>query len=109
MFGLLSLVSTLFSIKELANEKTEPVTPKGTRFDWDAYREDIRNCIGVMEQIKKRKHDEYMTTKPPIPKWYELPIDTVIDTERYEHDKKVYGEDTAEYWRRTGSYRRIKS
>lgn len=109
MFGLLSFVSALFSIRELANKETEPVMPKGRRFDWDTYREDIRNGIDAMEQIEKRERGEYMTTKPHISKWYELPIDTIVDTERYEHDKKTYGEDTAEYWRRTGSYRRIKS
>ena len=108
MFGLLGFVSILFAIKEVVKEKTEPVVPKGTRFDWDAYYKDIENGISAMEQVRKRQRGGYMTTKPATPKWYELPLDTVVDTKRYKHDKEVYGEHIAESWRKNGQYRQIK-
>lgn len=63
MFGLLSIISALFTVKELIKEKTEPVTPRGTTFDWDAYYKDIDNGVDTMERIKKRQQGYYMTTK----------------------------------------------
>lgn len=108
MFGLLTLVSGFLTIKQLIKEKTEPVAPKGTRFDMDAYYEDIRNGIGAMEQVRKCERGGYMTTKPATPKWYELPLDTVVDEARYNHDKEFYGETITESWRKNGSYRYMK-
>lgn len=105
MFGLLTIVSAFFTIKQLIKEKTEPVAPKGTRFDWDAYYKDIENGIGAMEQVRKCERGGYITTKPEPPKWYELPMDTVVDEARYKHDKETYGERIAETWRKNGSYR----
>ena len=63
MFSLLSIISTLFTVKELIKEKTEPVVPEGTYFDWDAYWDDIKNGMSTVEQIKKRQRGGYMVTK----------------------------------------------
>ena len=65
MFNLLFIISIIFTIKELIKEKTEPVTPKGTRFDWDAYYQDIDNGVSTEERLKKRQRGEYMTTNKP--------------------------------------------
>lgn len=108
MFNLLLIVSVIFTIVELIKEKTEPVAPKGTRFDWDAYWADVNNGISATEQIRKRERGDYLTTKQKQPEWWELPIDTVVDTKRYQHDKEVYGEYMTEVWRKNGSYRCIK-
>jgi hypothetical protein len=105
MFGLLTIVSTLFSIKEAIKEKNEPVAPKGTRFDWDAYWEDVRNGVGTMEQVRKRERGGYMTTKPAPPSIYNLSLDTIIDVERYQRDKKAYGDAIVETWRKNGHYK----
>ena len=109
MFGLLTIVSTLLATKGFIKEKLEKPAPKGARFDWDAYYKDIANGMSTMEQIKKRQRGGYITTKPDLPKWYELPIDAVIDTKRYEHDKATYGEYIAEAKRKNGVYRQIRN
>lgn len=64
MFNLLLILSVVFTIVELFKEITEPVAPKGTRFDWDAYWADVNNGMSTMEQIKKRERGGYLTTKP---------------------------------------------
>lgn len=64
MWGLLALISALYTTKEVVKEKLEPVAPKGTRFDWDAYYKDIERGIDPMEQVRKRARGGYMTTKP---------------------------------------------
>lgn len=113
MFDILKIIHILCTANEYIKEKTEPVAPKGTRFDWDAYWKDVKNGMTCMEQVKKRQNGDYMTInplpqKPIIPKWYEVPTDTVIDTKRYEHDKELYGEEIVEVWRKHGSYRYVK-
>lgn len=108
MFSLLAIVSTLLTAREVIKEKTEPVASRGTRFDWDAYWEDIRNGMSTMEQIKKRERGGYMTTKPTPPDVFDLPLDTVIDEDRYKRDKMTYGDSIAETWRKNGHYRYIK-
>lgn len=92
--------------KEFIKEKLEKQAPKGTRFDWESYNKDIENGIGVMEQLRKCECGGYVTTKPAPLQWYELPMDTVVDKERYEHDKKIHGEFIADMWRKSGMYRR---
>jgi hypothetical protein len=106
--GLLSILSSICTAKEYSKEKAEKPAPKGTRFDWDAYYKDIENGINVMDQVHKCERGEYYTTKPADPKWWELPIDTVVDVERYEHDRKTYGEDLANMYKKIGSYRQIR-
>ena len=101
MFGLLAIISTLFTITQLVKETTEKPAPKGTRFDWDAYNRDIANGMDCMTQLKKRKAGGYMTTTP-LPE--NPPIDRVVDVERYERDKKLYGEDLTELHRKAGDY-----
>lgn len=105
MFGLLSIFSMFLTCKEIIKEATEKPTPKGTHFDWDAYWEDVRNCIDPMEQVRKRERGEYMTTKPkPTPSDAEL----LVDIERYENDKKFYGEEWAEKMKQLGHYKEKK-
>lgn len=108
MFGLLSVVSMILTTKEIIKEKTEPIPPKGTRFDWEAYWEDIKNGMSTTEQIKKRERGGYMTTKPAPPKIYDLPLDAIVDEARYKHDKETYGETITENWRKNGHYRYTK-
>lgn len=106
MINLFTALAAIFSAKEIIKEKTEPVAPKGTRFDWDAYWKDIKNGMSCTEQVRKRQRGEYMTTKPlPAPKEV---IPKVVDIKRYNHDKEVYGEAIAEVWRKCGSYMSIK-
>ena len=61
--NLLCVISIIGVIAKLIKEKTEPVTPRGTTFDWDAYYKDIDNGVDTMERIKKRQQGYYMTTK----------------------------------------------
>jgi hypothetical protein len=105
MFGLLTIVSALLTAKEVIKEKSEPVAPKGTRFDRDEYWNDVKKGIGVMEQIKKIECGGYMAMKPASPSVYNLPLDTVVDIERYKHDKRVYGDRIVEIWRKNGHYK----
>lgn len=96
MFDILTVFAILLAIKEIVEEKAEKPAPKGTRFDWGAYWKDVENGVTTMEQVKKSECGGYNTT---------MPILDVVDVERYEHDKKVYGEDTAEGWKQRGYYK----
>lgn len=96
MFGILAAISAIYIGYALIKEKTEKPAPKGTRFDWDAYKKDIENGIGCMEQLRKQERGGYWTTKP---------LPEIVDIERYEYDKKRYGAETAECWKQKGYYR----
>ncbi len=99
---LLSALGGLYATKEIVKAKLEPTAPKGTRFDWDAYWADIDNGISATEQIKKQQRGEYMTTKPlPAPK---ESLHLVVDIDRYNQDKKEYGEEATEFFRKSGWY-----
>lgn len=105
MIDLLAILAACLTIKEVAKEKMEPIAPKGTRFDWDAYQKDIEDGIGAMEQVRKRQSGGYMTTAPlPTPP---AAINDVVDIKRYQYDKRVYGETFAEVNRKNGSYKYI--
>lgn len=108
MIDLLAILAACLTIKEVVKEKMEPVAPKGTRFDWDAYQKDIENGIGAMEQVRKRQSGGYMTTAPlPTPPASPAAINDVVDIKRYQYDKRVYGEAFAEVNRKNGSYKYI--
>lgn len=107
MLWLLTLFSCAMAGKELVKEALEKPAPKGTRFDWDAYWKDIDNGMTTQEQIKKRQCGGYNTTKPLLDT-RNLPLNTVVDTKRYEHDKETYGKTIVEVWREGGAYRYIK-
>lgn len=77
--NLFAILSMLFTARQIIKEKSEPVAPAGTRFDWDAYWEDVRNGMSSMEQVRKRQRGGYMTTKPVPGQGRELPMDTVVD------------------------------
>lgn len=104
MFGALTAIAVVISVWQIVKEKTERPMPKNARFDWDAYWTDIRNGIGAMEQVRKRERGGYITTKPAPPNPLELPLDTVVDVERYKHDKELYPH-YAEQKRKNGGYR----
>lgn len=106
MFNWFTALAIGFAAKEIIKEKTEPVAPKGTRFDWDAYWEDVKNGTSCMEQVRKCEHGGYMTTKS-LPKPKEI-IPKVVDVKRYQHDKQLYGETTAEMWRICGYYMTVR-
>ena len=106
MFGALIVISVIWAIVEVTKEAMEKPTPPETRFDWDAYWEDIGK-IPMMEQIKKRERGKYNTTKPlskedPTP----LPFEYVSDYMRgqYEKDKEIYGEKLTEQFKKWGTY-----
>ena len=69
MFDLFAIISAFIGAKEIIKEKIEPVAPRSTRFDWDAYWEDVRNGMSTAKQIKKRERGGYMTTKPDSIQW----------------------------------------
>ena len=106
MLGWFAVFSVIFAIYEIIKEKTEPVAPKGTRFDCDAYWADIDNGMSAMEQVRKRQRGGYMTTKP-LSESIEI-IPKVVDMKRYQHDKKLYGEAIAEVNRKNGLYMFVK-
>lgn len=107
MFGALTFVAVVVSVWQWAKEKMEPALPRNARFDWDAYWEDVRNGMGSAEQIKKRTSGGYYTTKPAPPNPMDLPLETVVDVERYLHDKELYPS-YAEQKRKNGGYRYIQ-
>lgn len=54
----------ILAIIQIIKEAVEKPTPKGTRFDWDAYWKDVENGMPAMEQVRKRQSGGYMTTEP---------------------------------------------
>lgn len=106
MLNWFAALATSLAAKEIIKEKTEPVAPKGTRFDWDAYWADVEKGMPAMEQVRKRQRGDYMTTKP-IQKPVEV-IPQVVDIKRYQNDKALYGEAIAEVNRKCGMYMFIK-
>lgn len=104
MWGFLALVSLAIVGIQFVKEKAAPAAPKGQRYDWDAYWEDVGNGMPIEEQIKKSKRGGYNTTEPKK-EWYELPIETVVDQDRYEFDKEKFGDWYVEMNRKKGSYR----
>lgn len=100
------LLAAGFLVYTAFKKITRKKIPKGARFDWDAYWKDVREGLTTQEQLKKKENLEYWTTKPESPKWYELPLDTVADVERYEQDKALYPKE-AERKRKLGAYRQV--
>ena len=103
MFNLFAVFITILTAKEVAMEKLERPAPEGTHFNWDAYWKDVESGVSTIEQLKKRQRGDYDTTKPFVKET--IPINDVLDIDRYNHDKKVYGECIAEVWRKQGSYK----
>ena len=66
-------------------------------YDWEAFHEDIRNGMDIIEQGKKDRRGGYYTTKPRV---------DILDVERYEHDKKIYPPESVEYRLHLGIYSR---
>ena len=106
MLNWFAALAASFATVEAIKEKTEPVAPKGTRFDWDAYWDDVENGMPAMEQVRKRQRGGYMTTKP-LPEPNEV-IPKVVDMKRYQYDKALYGEAIAEVNRKCGMYMFVK-
>lgn len=108
MFDGLSILGAILGITQVFKEIAEPTLPANARFDYEAEQRDIENGISFKDRMRKHERGEYMTTKPKPKEWYELPMDTVVDIKRYQHDKEVYGEAIAEIWKKQGSYRVIR-
>lgn len=106
MIDVLSIVAALLFIKEVAKERLEPVAPKGTRFNWAAYWQDIDNGLGAMQQTRKRQSGGYTTTMPP--QINPVLKNGVVDQKRYQYDKITYGEAIAEMNRQNGSYAYVR-
>lgn len=106
MIDVLGMVAALLFTKEVAQERLEPVAPKGTRFDWAAYWRDIDDGIGAMEQVRKRQSGGYTNTM--LPQTNPVPKNGVVDQKRYQHDKRTYGEAIAEMNRQNGSYAYVR-
>lgn len=132
---LLGIIAIIYVLIQWLKEKLEKPAPKGSRFDWDAYYKDIDNGIPFSVQMEKHKKGLYTTTKPLPEKPSvspattsnisvqsvrekstacsaispdEIPFDAVIDTKRYEHDVRLFGQSYADRCRRSGEYRHIK-
>ena len=132
---LLGIVAIIYVLIQWIKEKTEKTVPKGARFDWDAFYKDIENGVPNEVRLKKHRKGLYTTTKPlpdkpsttpatpsnssaqPVPEKSavrstisldEIPFDAVIDTKRYEHDVRMFGQSYADRCRRSGEYRHIK-
>ena len=108
MVSLLGLISTLFVAKKIVSEALEKPVPKGTRFDWDAYYEDIKNGMDHKTQLKKRQRGGYNTTKPAVPV-PDKPTEDIVDIARYAYDLKTHGAYYVELGRSIGSYRTVKA
>lgn len=107
MINLFAALAACLTIKEVVQEKAEPVAPKGTRFDWNMYWDDVDRGMSATEQINKRQSGGYMTTAP-LPTSFPV-IHGVVDVKRYQHDKRVYGDAIAEMNRRNGSYKYVRA
>ena len=132
---LLGIIAIIYVLIQWIKEKTEKPAPKDARFDWDAYYEDIEKGVPVEVWLQKHKKGLYTTTKPLPDKpsttpvmpsnvsaqsvqekssdrlaisLDETPFDAVIDTKRYEHDVRLFGQNYADRCRRSGEYRHIK-
>lgn len=99
--GILTVVAAIYLFCLWLNEKLEKPAPENQRFDWDAYDEDAKNGMPIMDQLRKQQRGEYWTTKPLPP----IPEDGIVGRERYERDKKLYGEAIVEVWRECGNYK----
>lgn len=108
MFHLLAIFANFNVAKGLIKEKLEKPVPANQRFDYDAYWKDVEDGMSVAETNKKHERGEYYTTTQKPLNWWELPLDTIVDTARYENDKKIFSSDLLEKMRIRGEYRQIK-
>lgn len=106
MFNMFFISVLILAIVQIIKEAFEKPTPKGTRFDWEAYWKDVESGMPAMEQVRKRQRGGYMTTKQ-LPD-NTIPENKIVDVKRYEHDKREYGEEIAEINRQNGSYTYIR-
>ena len=106
MLNLFGILAGLLAGKEIVKEKMERPAPRGSHFDHEAYWADI-GC-DFKTRMKKFERGGYMTTKPSQPKWYDLPVDAVVDVDRYMKDCQEIGEWYAENRRKVGAYRYIE-
>ena len=93
---LLGFLSLCYAAYKIISEKLEKPAPPNRRFDYAAYWNDIENGMSMTACAEKRKRGGYWTTEPE---------NDLVDIERYDHDKKYFGEKYAEKWRSYGSYK----
>lgn len=58
----------------------------------------------IEDRLKKKARGGYYTTEPKL-KWYELPLGTVVDQDKYNYEKEIWGDWYVEMNRKNGAYR----
>lgn len=102
---LVALLSACFLGKEIAKESLEKSLPKNWRFDEEAYYRDINNPnLSMMDIVRKRQKNAYVTTVPKPKKPYPTKVTDIINVAKYEEELKVYGKDFIEQRRKYGAY-----
>lgn len=61
---ILFFAAIIYVVVKLVKEALEKPAPKGQRFDWDVYWQDVNNGMDAMEQVRKRQRGGYLTTEP---------------------------------------------
>ena len=97
---------------------SEKPCPPGYRFDLDKKTEDMLNGVSFDERERRQKKGYYYSPKEEIekrreekkaykyvPKYEKL---NVVDIERYENDRKIFGEEYTEQLRQGGAYLIVK-
>jgi hypothetical protein len=105
MWGILTGLAAAITAKELVQESLEPVAAVNQRFDTDTYWDDVNRGVDPIEVVRKRQNNQYVTTAPKPVSHRDIPINAIVDRERYEHDVKKYGQGFADRERRIGGYR----
>lgn len=95
----LFLLALIWLLYKLFSEKP---CPPGHRFDSDKKTEDMLSGISFDEIERRQKKGYYWTPKEEIEsrnakkKSFKYGQQNVVDVERYENDKKIYGEEYTE-------------
>ena len=88
---------------------SEKPCPPGHKFDSEKELQDLRDGIGVQEWQRRKKKGYYYSTPEEIAQRQKAKevIPGVVDIERYEYDKKLWGEEKAEQRRTAGHYKHV--
>lgn len=107
----LFLLAVIWLLYKLFSEKP---CPPGHRFDSDKKTEDMLSGISFDEIEHRQKKGYYWTPKEEIErrneekKSFKYGQQNIVDVERYEKDKKTFGEEYTEILRMGGAYLIIK-
>jgi hypothetical protein len=92
MWEILTSLAAVITTLNIVHERLEQPAPKGTRFDTDTYWDDVNRGVDPIEVVRKRQNNQYVTTAPKPVSHRDIPINAIVDRERYEHDVKKYGQ-----------------